>query len=388
MDSSHKVSTDAKQHDHGGLNASQVDVLRRGRDSIVRAQCNQTNEILELIPSSKLQGDLPKALVDGHVHWLNLSTKIIEIRPLTQPWEESSENWRIGCASGQYRMYKGRIALVDIRSPTWEMASGCFKCLNCRLLITTSPIDSVQFASMQRLCVTLPRYGLSFFVNETEDLESRDFKHMVYDENRCVGALLGLENLLVLRPKTQIAGVLVPEAFIPRRVLIPKGFPKTHGNNQAHIESDGFRSPDGPLYYTYDVDTELGCLIGNGSANSMQFLAYVHAMTGCHRPDPLTGKTGAQAAVCLLQSAGCRSIMQLKAVNDDRPTDPKYWLQLSIPKSTLRTRKSKIDITGVLLIRIRSRRTAPPRDEPPIYFLRMLLDQRLSKIAITMGAGI
>ena len=320
-----------------------MDVSRRGGDLIVRAQCNQTNDILELIPSSKLRGDLPKALVDGYVHWLNLSTKIIEIRRLEQLWEESSENWRIDCASRQYRMYKGRVTLVDIRSPTWEMVSECFRCLEVRadrilrytpdtdedsdedsdedlqsrstnLLITTSPIDSVQSASMQRLCVTLPLCGLSFFVNETEDLESRDFKDMVYDENQFVGALFGLENILVLRPKPHTAGALVPEAFIPRRVLIPNGAPTIHGNNQVRIKY-GKLSPDEPLYHSYDVDTELGCLIGNGSLTSTRFLACVHAVTSCHRPDPLTGRTGAQAALCLLQSAGCRSIMKLKALD-------------------------------------------------------------------------
>ena len=332
MGSNHKVNTNARQHDHGGLYTSQVDV-RRGYNSIIRAQCNQTNEILELIPSSILRGDLPKALVDGHVHWLNLSTKIIEIRPLEQLWEESSENWRIDSASGQYRMYKGRVALVDIRSPTWAMAS---KCLIGRseskigqnesnnLLITTSPANP-ESTSVQRLSVALPHYGLSFFVNETEDLESRDFKDMVYDENRCVEALFGLENLLVLRQKTQIAGVLVPEAFIPRRVLIPNGFPQTHGNNQVRIDADARSQFGEPLYHTYEVDTELGCLIGNGNVKNTRFLAYVHAMTSCHRPDPLTSKTGAQAAVCLLQSAGCRSIMKLKALDDNgRWTSTQY----------------------------------------------------------------
>ncbi|KAG6376811.1 hypothetical protein JVT61DRAFT_1837 [Boletus reticuloceps] len=37
-------------------------------------------------------------------------------------------------------------------------------------------------------------------------------------------------------------------------------------------------------------------------------------MTNYHRPDPLTGKTGAQAALCLLQSAVCRSVMKPKVV--------------------------------------------------------------------------
>ena len=318
----------------------------RDGDLVVRAKCDQSDDILALIPSSKLREDLPPALVDDHVHWLNLSTQVIEICPLEQLWESSSKNWRIDCASGQYRLYRGCETLVDIRSSTWEMVSKCFECLNNvdesssdrgssddkdlqrksrNLLITTAPINFAQSASMHRLYVTLPRYDLSFFVNEREELESRDFKDMVYDENQCVGALFGLENL-VLRPKTYISGAFVPEAVIPRRILIPNGIPKTHGNHQVRIDTDAVslaaRSglPDEPLYHTYDVDTDLGCLIGNGSLTSMRCLAYLHAMTSCYRPDPLTGKTGAQAALCLLRSAGCRSIMKLKALEEES-----YW---------------------------------------------------------------
>ena len=296
---------------------------------MVRARGNPRNEILELIPASILRGDLPPALVDGHVHWLNLSTKTIEIRPLERLWEQSSENWRIDCASGQYRMYKGHETLVDIRSPTWAMVSKCFECLNNvfrsqtesqNLLITTSPIDPAQSTSVPQLSVALPHYGLSFFVNETEDVESRDFKDMVYDEDQCVGALLGLQNLLVLRPKTHIAGALVPEELIPRRVLIPNGRPTMHGDHRVRLEVKraSLTESDEPLYHAYNVDNELGSLIGNGSLTNTRLLAYLHAMTSCHQPDPLTGKTGAQTALCLLQLAGCRSIMKLNALDDHR----------------------------------------------------------------------
>ena len=302
---------------------------------MVQAQCNQTGDILELIPWKKLLGDLPPALLGmgPNLHWLNLSTKIIEIRPLQQLWEESSENWRIDCASGEYRAYKGREALVDIRSPTWEMVSKSLQGLGnvetdfieCywqsrNILVTASSIDSPGCIPARRLSVALPRYGLSFFVNEREELESRDFKDMVYDENQCIGALFGLENMLVLRQKTHIAGAPIPEALIHRRVLIPNGLPEKHDDHRVqinmhhmHRSSVEFRA-DGASYHTYSVDTELGCLIGDGDLGSTRYLAYLHAMTSCDRPDPLTGKTGAQAALCLLQSAGCRSLMKLKAL--------------------------------------------------------------------------
>ena len=190
-----------------------------------------------------------------------------------------------------------------------------------------SSINPVQSTLVPQLSVALPRYGLSFFVNEREELESRDFKDMVYDENQCVGALFGLQNLLVFRQKTHLAGVLIPETLILRCVLIPTGSPEEHGDHQVRIDigANSLGRCDEPLYHTYNVDTELGCLIGNGSLESPRLLAYVHAMTSCHLPDPLTGKTGAQAALCLLQSGGCQSIMKLKALGDNYPwTTTKY----------------------------------------------------------------
>ena len=287
----------------------QVHFSLRNDDIIIRAQHNKTGDILQLIPSRTLRNDLPPVLVEGHVHWLNLSTEVIEIRSLGQLWEESAENWRIDCASGQYRMHKGRETLVDVRSPTWAMGSKCFKFLDndtddsesseifeikpVNLLITVSSIDSPGCVPVLRLSIASPYYGLSFFVNEREELESRDFKNMVYDENQCIGTLFGSEKkLLVLRQKAHL-----PEELIPRRVLILEDFP-------AWLE---------PSYHTYNVDTELGCLTGDGSLTTMKHLADRHVRTSCYRPDPLTGKTGAQAALCLLQSAGCRSIMKLKA---------------------------------------------------------------------------
>ena len=78
----------------------QVHFSMQDDNLMMQAQCNQTNNIFQLIPLNKLRGDLPPSLIDGHVHWLSLSEKVIEVRSLEQPWEQSSENWRINCSSG------------------------------------------------------------------------------------------------------------------------------------------------------------------------------------------------------------------------------------------------------------------------------------------------
>ena len=252
----------------------------------------------------------------------------MEIRPLEQLLETSPENWRIDCSSDQYYLYQGHETLLDIYSPTWAMVSKCFECLNdCKsslgeimamersrqvrnVLITTSPINTqselTQPQSALCLSVTLPHYDLSFFVNDREELESCDFKGMVCDENQCVKALFGLENLLVLRPKTHHAGA---ESLVPRCVIIPNGIRLVkHDAHQVRVNVEEIR-PE-LSFHTYRVDTELGCLTGDRSVKSTQYLIDLHSITSYHRPDPLTAKTGAQAALSLIQSTRWRAVMK------------------------------------------------------------------------------
>ena len=283
----------------------------------MRAQRKDTDDVLEVIPKEKFEGELPAILVEHHAHWLDLSTSIIEIRPLDKPWEQSPENWYIHSVSGQYRLFRGRETLVDIRSPTWAMVSRRLECLDTsgNLIITTSPIEAAQPSPSPspHLSVALPRYGLSFFVNRHGELESCNFKDMVYDENQCIGTLFGLVNRLVLRPKAQIE-----EGLIPRSILIPIGGPCVeedthHVRVTIHVEPSTrspvtvTRSPITVTCYTYKVDSELGCLTGIVNLKSRLYLASLHAMTSsvC-RPDPLTGRSGLEEAIFLVWSAGIR----------------------------------------------------------------------------------
>ena len=71
-----------------------------------------------------------------------------------------------------------------------------------------------------------------------EELESCDFKDIVYGGDQCA----------------HIAGALVPEALIPRLILIPNGSFKHRGNRRVWIDRDAeyLPGPDGPLYHTND----------------------------------------------------------------------------------------------------------------------------------------
>ena len=248
-----------------------------------------------------MKGILPKPLIRGHVHWLHLSKRIIEVRPVRQPWKESPANWSIDLR--QSRITKGSECLVDMHSATWDAVSRCLRCLDNpkNLVITVPAVDPAQSSSPSpRLSVTLPRYGLSFFVNEANDLESRDFKDMVYDEHQSIGTLFGLVNRLVLRPRAQVL-----EDVIPKLILIPRGSPSLdRDGHEVHVELP----PSGPVgYYTYQVDPELGCLKGIVNLESRLYLARLHALTGSGcRADPLTGRTGIEEAISLTWLTGIR----------------------------------------------------------------------------------
>ena len=293
----------------------------RSDNLVIRARHKDREDIFELIPQEKLQRDLPAILIKGHAHWLNLSTHIIEIRPLKTLWDQSLNNWRINHASRPYQMTRGHESLVDIQSPTWDMVSRRLECLDTpdNLIITSSPADGAQSSPPLRLSVTLPRYGLSFFVNEGGDLESRDFKDMVCDENQCIGTLFGLVNRLVLRPKVQIE-----EDLIPRCILIPDGEPHlewhdhqprvvikpSKSRSPKNIRAvKGSRPPDNVLCHIYKVDGTLGCLTGISNSRSRLYLAELHSLTNnACRPDQLTGRTGVEEAISLAWLAGDRLI--------------------------------------------------------------------------------
>ena len=262
------------------------------------------SEIIELIPQKVLHGDLPAVLIEGHAHWLNISTSVMEIRPLDTLWETSSENWRVDCTPGRYRMWKGHDFLVDIRSQSWDMISSLLRPLSPPqdLIVSVSPADPSRPTSSLQLSVVLPRYDLSFYIDEDGDLRSRNFRDMVYDKNQSIGTLFGLVNRLVLRKKIRDINAV---ELTPRCVLIPDG-DISFRIDGSHVRVEV--APRRPVlkqatYYTYGVNTDLGCLTGNGSFTSKLYCAYLHALTSGFSIDPLTGRSGSEEALSMLRSA-------------------------------------------------------------------------------------
>ena len=275
-----------------------------GDELIMQAKEQHCNDILQLIPPLKLEPDLPAVLVENHVHWLNLTTRLIEVRPITEMWQSSPENWYIHFTPGCYSMKKGRTTLLDIHSPSWKMISRRLEPFEMplNLIITVASGSEVPEVSVES-----PRYGLRFFINSHGELESRNLRDMVYDDTQSIGTMVGLVNRLVLRPKLDTADE-------QRCVLIPEGdvsFSR-HGHHVRVLVDISGSSQERMTYQTYTIDTDLHCLTGNVSLANKLFRAYLHALTSnpCSL-DPLTKRTGTEEALSILRSAGCRSFTKI-----------------------------------------------------------------------------
>ncbi|KAH7882707.1 hypothetical protein F5I97DRAFT_1931318 [Phlebopus sp. FC_14] len=298
--------------------------MKNERELIIRAIADSSWDVLELLPPYKLASDLPVVLVEDQVHWLNLNTKKITILPRENLWMPSAaEHWEVDVGLAHYSARKGSTALIDVRSRTSTMISNLISPLERpqNILVTVGSDNQGQ----RTLSVHLPRYGLSFFVNENGELQSCNLRDMVIDSNQSAGTLFGLVNQLVLRPKSRLA-----ETYTQRCVLIPEGRVSClrHGHHvrivvDTEVPLGADTTPDRVHllhrrvpYQTYRIDTHLGCLSANAGLTNRLYKAYLHALSsGSPVVDPLTGKTGTEEALDILRSASCRSFMKTGSVD-------------------------------------------------------------------------
>ena len=277
----------------------------REEDLTLRARRPEDPRLLQFVPHNVFVGDFPKNFVDNYVHWLDLDTGEVEFRPVESPWAPDPSNWRlnIGKEGTRFRKISGDSAapvdLIDIRSVTFQMISRLLSSLE-------SPEHIIVTCTKQALEASLNRLHLVFFVNEDSELECRSMSGYVIDENQSCGTLFGLKNRLVLRPSN---GFLE----MPRRVVIPQGdvtFELSLEGDFSCVSIDTGTTRQ-VHWHEYTIDTDLGRLTGNVSLHSKLYQCYLHALTSHCLPDPLSGHTGTEEALNMLQSATFLSFQRL-----------------------------------------------------------------------------
>ena len=192
----------------------------RKKNLIVYAQYRDA--ISELIPPGVFgtpeDFDLPASLVQNCVHWLNLHTGVLEIRPGESKWTRKSSHWNLDFHA---RIAQRRTStLLDPHSSLSKRIAKIFDKFEHHSRLTVfQPLKG-------RLSVELRRMELSFWVGKDDILECRELKAQI-DQNQDAGTWYGLDSKLVLRDTLSHSN---------RSILIPMG-DLTFQKNGFHARS-------------------------------------------------------------------------------------------------------------------------------------------------------
>ncbi|KAK1255540.1 hypothetical protein MKX08_009535 [Trichoderma sp. CBMAI-0020] len=271
----------------------------------VRAGEMEQEETFDLIPPRVFDQILPRHFVDDYSHWYRRRTGEIEFRLKSSPWDLPSEYWR---------MRKLELSLNSgwVMEKSNKFLLGLTDVAVQRLHKLLAPLENSDYihvianSDSNRVDIELPRFQLEFWSNQQSDkVYSRQFRDMHIDPCQNIGALIGLESKLVLTDGLQ-----------RRKLLLPSGKAKWR-DSEGHIRVFIPYGISEKVHF-YDIDTLLGRLVDNGSLQSKLILCYLHALTSHCLPDPLTGMTGTEAALTILNSAAVRSFQCLSEENLER----------------------------------------------------------------------
>jgi hypothetical protein len=164
----------------------------RGKNVVIQAL--NRDVLLEYVPRRVFMGndnfDLPSGLIEKCVHWLNISTKRLEIRRKPAIWKTRPSDWILDVVNRRAR--RNRVLLVDPYSDLCKRVAGIFRHFEDHQRLTV-------FQPMKgNLSVELRHLELSFVVNERNLLECREL-HAEIDPNQDAGTLYGFQSKIVLR---------------------------------------------------------------------------------------------------------------------------------------------------------------------------------------------
>lgn len=263
----------------------------REDDPFMRART--AGKILEMIPRtiflSSVGGDapdLPMPLINDCVHWLDLGSQVLEVRPYASMWQDKYSNWRIDLYSNV--ALRRSSLLVDPRSSIFNRVATLIEPFEQRGNMTVFQPEKGN------LTLHLPALELQFRVNREGLLESPQLRAAV-DLDQDAGTLYGLRSCLVLRDCVVSEDRSIIVAMGPAN-LTSKSV-SNHVNVQ--INHTGY-------YARFFINKELGRLECAAEPRLVYFKAYCHAVTAFVLPDPLTGRTGTDEAIHCLQAANAQ----------------------------------------------------------------------------------
>lgn len=287
-------------------------VIRLSRDGCIE----------EYISPEKLSGDIPNSLLHRRSHWYieSANTRQIEFRPASTLWTRSTGLTLYLDTEMNEETLSGRLEKVllssrhqlvlDPHCAAYKYLYSVLKVLEpspmgIQVLVDADDEDDEDNAddAVFEVFVHLPRHNLEIFLNQEGQLELRSFPGYIVDVDQEIGCLYRLVEYLCLRDNVTKGS---------RKIIVPKG----------HLHIDGLyphgltriKVSVGGGFYSFEVDTLIGRLIGNRTLESDIFLILLHAYTSNPIPDPLTGRTGTEEALDRLSNA---SMLSFQVFPDD-----------------------------------------------------------------------
>ncbi|UKZ64307.1 uncharacterized protein TrAtP1_005526 [Trichoderma atroviride] len=271
-------------------------------DEYLKVRLDGQDPVLDLVPSQLLTGWLPNSFIDDYTHWYNQATGSIEFRPIGDPWKPSTKGWILSQHEPYWKLTRaGNISLLSPSS-----------CSALDIASILSPLDTMLHLHMLldaktgNLEIKVPRLQLEFTLSKGESaITSRQFRGMQIDSNQYIGTLIGLNSKLVMKDTRNSES---------RMLIIPEGNIDFKANPEGHMFVDVAYGTASRVQ-RYLIDNQLRHLVGNATAQSKLYLAYIHALTSYCVPDPFLGRTGTEESLSILKSASIRSIDYLTPDN-------------------------------------------------------------------------
>ncbi|ORY62516.1 uncharacterized protein BCR38DRAFT_467122 [Pseudomassariella vexata] len=275
---------------------------------VIRAVRGQV--VLQVVPRSVFLSragfDLPLSLINEHVHWLNLKTRTLEIRPKQTVWTTNTSNWTLELSSRRCsrRQSKTSESLVDPYSS-----------LFCRIARILDGFEVRQHLLVYQpqnpkaLTIFLKRMQLLFFVNKNNFLQSPHLRVEI-DPNQDAGTWYGLTCHVVCRDISNPS---------QRSILVPLG--KLAAQRRRHHVQISVQLQNiyetSACYFKYGINGILGRIDCSAEPILVYTKALLHAYTSFPISDPLTGRTGTEEALQILDSgmAQCWTPLSLGQVN-------------------------------------------------------------------------
>ncbi|KAL9083501.1 MAG: hypothetical protein Q9159_005747 [Coniocarpon cinnabarinum] len=273
------------------INAHEVHVGTRNQQQVIHLVHQPSQTLYEVIPpnvfGSRMTSDLPWHMVQNYVHWLNVKMGWVEIRPKPNFWEATDSTWYLDLNTSL--MSSKQYYMIDPHSGLFRIMGNIFQDFELRENIQVrQPITRAD-----PLAVELTKMDLRFEVNHHDALYSRELLAEI-DRNQDAGTWYGLKSKLVLRNPTTLK---------LRSVIVPVGVPT--------IVPDGIHvsvtiAGAGGSYGRFFINEPVHRLDCAAEPVLIYLRAQLHALTSFILPDSLTGRTGTEQAIWLLQSANAR----------------------------------------------------------------------------------